>query len=57
MLSRVFYNSRTLYYFNINFRLGTCEEVANAITFLASAEASYITGQSLAVEGGSDARI
>ncbi len=33
-------------------RLGTPEEVANAILFLASKEASYITGQSLIVDGG-----
>ena len=33
-------------------RLGTPEEVAAAIVFLASEEASFITGQSLAVDGG-----
>jgi citronellol/citronellal dehydrogenase len=33
-------------------RPGTCEEVAHAILFLASDYASYITGQTLAVDGG-----
>jgi NAD(P)-dependent dehydrogenase (short-subunit alcohol dehydrogenase family) len=33
-------------------RAGTCEEVAYAILFLASDYASYITGQTLAVDGG-----
>lgn len=33
-------------------RLGTTEEVANAICFLASDEASYITGQVLSAGGG-----
>ncbi len=33
-------------------RLGTPEDVAHAILFLASKEASYITGQSLIVDGG-----
>ncbi len=33
-------------------RMGTADEVANAVAFLASDEASYITGQILAVDGG-----
>ena len=33
-------------------RLGTAEDVAYAIMFLASKEASYITGQSLIIDGG-----
>jgi len=33
-------------------RLGTSEDVANAVAFLASEEASYITGHVLNVNGG-----
>ncbi|MEM7424913.1 MAG: SDR family oxidoreductase [Pseudomonadota bacterium] len=36
-------------------RYGSEEEIANAIVFLASDEASYITGQILAADGGFDA--
>lgn len=33
-------------------RLGTVDDVANAVSFLASDEASFITGQSIIVDGG-----
>jgi NAD(P)-dependent dehydrogenase (short-subunit alcohol dehydrogenase family) len=33
-------------------RLGLSEELANAIVFMASEEASYITGHVLNVDGG-----
>jgi len=33
-------------------RFGTAEEAASAVTFLASTDASYITGTELAVDGG-----
>lgn len=33
-------------------RLGTVEDVAHAVRFLASDEASYITGQSIVIDGG-----
>jgi NAD(P)-dependent dehydrogenase (short-subunit alcohol dehydrogenase family) len=34
-------------------RVGTAEDVANVITFLASPQAAYVTGQNLVVDGGS----
>jgi glucose 1-dehydrogenase len=38
-------------------RIGRPEDVASAITFLASDEASYITGTTLYVDGGVTARL
>ena len=38
-------------------RYGRPEEVAQAILFLASDEASYITGQALPVDGGNTASL
>ena len=33
-------------------RLGTADEVANTVAFLASGESSYMTGQALNITGG-----
>jgi NAD(P)-dependent dehydrogenase (short-subunit alcohol dehydrogenase family) len=38
-------------------RLGTAEDIASAVAFLASPRASYITGQNLVVDGGVTATI
>ena len=37
-------------------RLGIAEEVANVIAFLCSSEASFVTGQSISVDGGRSIR-
>ena len=38
-------------------RFGTCEEIARAALFLASDDASYVTGAELAVDGGMSAAL
>ena len=38
-------------------RLGTPEDIASAVLFLASEQASWITGQALAVDGGFSAGV
>jgi 3-oxoacyl-[acyl-carrier protein] reductase len=38
-------------------RLGTATDIANAIVFLASSKAAFITGQALAIDGGLDGGI
>ena len=38
-------------------RMGTAREVADCILFLASDEASFVTGRALIVDGGTTARV
>ena len=38
-------------------RIGTAEEVANAVAFLVSPMASWITGKNLVVDGGYTKRV
>ena len=33
-------------------RMGTAEEIADAVLWLYSSKASYVTGQSISVDGG-----
>jgi hypothetical protein len=40
---------------NIAYRYGSTEEIDNAVAFLCSPEASFINGQTIAVDGGFDA--
>ena len=38
-------------------RLGTPADIANAIVFLSSSKAAFITGQAIAIDGGLDGGI
>ncbi len=38
-------------------RLGTPEEIAGAVSFLCSQDASYITGETLVVSGGMQSKL
>jgi 3-oxoacyl-[acyl-carrier protein] reductase len=45
-------NAATVPFFSTQYNYGTPEEVAQVATFLASDRASWVTGQTIAVDGG-----
>jgi NAD(P)-dependent dehydrogenase (short-subunit alcohol dehydrogenase family) len=47
--------AQTLRQFMALGRYGTVDDIANAVTYLASANARYVTGSTLTVDGGANA--